>query len=185
MSQGIREVMRNGTETSMRSARGLRSRGTGRMTYFQVVDLVRHLQKQHRRLREAYRAREAEPRASRQEERTDLLFGYLANREQTVDDLLERLSGGERDGILETWIQNADFSEYDRKVDEMIEDLPRDPQQARSEIAVLDRKLVDLYERLETQVTAPSVRRFLGDLRQRIAERAREHSEFLQQVDDL
>ncbi len=166
--------------------RGLRSHGSSRSTYLQVGRLIDHLKAQHARLSAAYRSLENPPPPGGGDvERTDLIFPYLARREGDVEDYLERLSESEREAVFETWLQYADLSAYDRRVDEMIESPPADATAAVAQVVALDRELVQHYERLEGSVNAPAVQRFFRDLRDVAEQRVQEHAEQLQQVEDL
>lgn len=165
------------------TTRGLKSHDSPRSTYLKVRSLLEHVQEQHRCLRETFSSGDGPGGTAGK--RTKLVFDYLARREGEIREFLDRFSRSERDSILDTWLQYADLSSFDRKVDEMMEAPPESPREAMSEIALLDHELYRLYERLEDTVSAPSVRDFFRELREITLRRAREHAESLQQVEDI
>lgn len=164
---------------------GLTSRDTGRSTYVPVRTLVKHLKNQDRRLQELYRKQADASASSPEEERARLLYGYAAEREQGLANYLDRLSDEERERILDTWLQYGDPSEYDQRVDAMLEEPPLESREAQPRLTELDRQLASVYERLENMAEVPNVEKFFRQLREVIEQRAQEHAEQVQRIEEL
>lgn len=155
-----------------------------RATYLQVRDLVERLQTSHYRLCQAYAHSAAQTNETRHE-RTSLILQYLERRETELLEFLGRLLQEQSEGVLSTWLQYAEFSAYERQIEILITDLPREPRELQAQVAELDQELLAHYQQLATRTRTPAVQEFFRELAAMTGQRARENSEMLQQAGDF
>lgn len=130
------------------------------MTYQQVCDILKVVQKHHQRFREALT--DIEDRAGFQD--TEMVANALKQHELHWQKALAEYGEEGEQAVLNTWIQYAP----DRGVSDMLADIVVTPEMTTGDVRQLFIKfhnaLVELYATLKDEVAAPRAKEFFTRL---------------------
>lgn len=130
------------------------------MTYQQVSDILKAIQKHHQRFREALM--EIEDRAGFED--TESVARALKHHEQNWQKALAEYGEEGEQAVLNTWIQYAP----DQGVHDMLSDIVITPEMTIGDVRQLfirfHNSLVELYSTLKDEVAAPRAKEFFTRL---------------------
>lgn len=133
------------------------------MTYEQVRDILEGIRAFHRRVRNELE----EARRSAKDERTRFVLESIRRDEQAMDAALARYERGERNPVLDVWMQYVPDEEMRRLLRETHFKPELDPEDVVARKVQIDRALADFYRQLADQTSAPRA----AELFERLAER--------------
>jgi len=120
-------------------------------TYKTVGDIIDFLESYHRQLNEFYRKN----KDAMNSERVKMLLAYTSRHEKNIQDVLENISGKDRDIILKTWVQFIPFTETVLTEDQW-EDPEEDLDSVVQQVLELDDNLIRFYDKMIHQSGIPA-----------------------------
>lgn len=130
-------------------------------TFQQVRDILSHVHEVRGRLRLL-------TEECINETHDELLSAYL-NRAKLHDEFMQRCLVGEFDeappSALNTWIQYPDLQPLDEELDGMVEDSLSDSQAMLDRLVAVDKRILEIYDRVREQSESQAVRNLFDRLR--------------------
>lgn len=142
------------------------------MSYQQVGDILERIRTVHRRLRD--RLEEVRPRAK--DERTRFVLESLRRDEQAMNLALAQFQPPDENSPRDSWLQYIPDEDTQRLLDETRFTTDMAPEELLARKVEIDRSLVDLYQRLSEQSSAPRVSDLFTRLAEQTNQRLTDHS---------
>lgn len=137
------------------------------MSYQQVRDILEQIRDVHRRLRDKLEG----IRPDAEDERTRFILESARRDEQIMNLALAQFEHDSGSTALRAWIQYVPDEDTQRLLDETRFTPDMEPGEVLQRTARIDESLVELYQRLSEQVSAPGVREIFDRLAEQTNQR--------------